>query len=148
MYSKKFFVHTFGDSHCNGAFGSFRKIKRHHLGAILCYSFGRDKLNRLNIKDYNVKENDICIFSFGEIDCRCHIKKHITEEKSYQNIIDEMIKNYFIAIDLNVKQYNNIIVYVYNVIPVPQVFNTWIDDGYPFIGSDKDKILYYILTKK
>ena len=145
MFNKKT-VHTFGDSHCNGAFESFTTIKRHHLGPVLCYSFGRDKLNRLNIKNYNVKERDICIFSFGEIDCRCHIKKYIRNDKTYQEIIDEIIENYFIAIYLNVKQYNNLTVYVYNVVPVPQLFNTWNDEGYPFIGDDEERknyVLYF-----
>jgi hypothetical protein len=139
-------VHTFGDSHCNGAFESFKSIKRHHLGAILCHSFGREKLNRLNIKDYDVKENDTCIFSFGEIDCRCHIKKHITQNKSYKNIIDEIVQNYFNAIEINIKQYNNLNIYVYNVVPVPQLFNTWNDEGYPFIGTDEERksfVLYF-----
>jgi hypothetical protein len=50
-------------------------INIHHLGVVLCYSIGIGGLNRINIKNFNVEDRDIVIFSFGEIDCRCHIKK-------------------------------------------------------------------------
>lgn len=135
-------IHTFGDSHCNGAFGSMKCINLNHIGPVLCYSFGKEKLDRLNIKNYNVKDNDICIFSFGEIDCRCHIGKHITENKDYKNIIDSIIMDYFIAIDTNIKQFNNLTVFVYNILPVPQIHNTWNDNGFPFVGTDEERKEY------
>jgi hypothetical protein len=139
-------IHTFGDSHGCGSFGVFENIKINQLGAILCYSFGREKLKRLNIKNHGVEENDSCIFSFGEIDCRCHIKKHVTDEKTYQSIIDELVINYFEAVYENVLQYKNINVYIYNVVPPPQIENTWNDHGYPFIGTDEERknyVLYF-----
>ena len=139
-------IHTFGDSHCCGAFGVFKSIQIHHLGPILCYSFGKNKLNKLNIINYNVKENDTCIFSFGEIDCRCHINKHITLTNTYQTIIDNIIINYFDAIKQNILQYKHINTIIYNVIPPPQIYNTWIDSEYPFIGSDEERknyVLYF-----
>ena len=134
-------IHTFGDSHCTeacGVFGVFN-IQRHHLGPILCYSFGKEKLNRLNIKNYNIQENDTCIFTFGEIDCRNHINTYISSTNTYQNIIDNMIDNYFIAIDLNVKQYNRITVYVYNVIPPANI--QW-QYPYPYKGSNEERLQY------
>jgi len=48
-------IYTFGDSHAyNGweVIDTYKlKINMHNIGAKLCYSFGRDKLNCLNIKD-------------------------------------------------------------------------------------------------
>ena len=110
-------IHTFGDSHaCNG-WGTL--IEKHHLGPILAYSFGKEKLNRCDISKYNVKNGDTIIFCFGEIDCRCHVHKHINETITYENIIDNIIENYFEAIRLNVKnsQLKLKNVCIYNVVP-------------------------------
>ena len=92
-------IHTIGDSHSvNGWSG----IIQHHLGAVLCYSFGKEKLNRCNIRNFNIKDGDTIVFYLGEIDCRCHIHKHITETTTYQDIINNIVDNYFEAIELNV----------------------------------------------
>ena len=74
-------IHTFGDSHSYSGWERIKNIKIniHHLGPILAYSFGRDGLSRNNIANscFNVNENDIVIFCFGEIDCRGHVHKHL-----------------------------------------------------------------------
>jgi hypothetical protein len=143
-------IYTFGDSHAyNGweVIDTYKlKINMHNIGAKLCYSFGRDKLNCLNIKDYNVRDNSIVIFCFGEIDCRCHIYKHISPEKSYETIIDEIVKNYFIAVEENVKQFNKLKVAIYNVVPPVQRHNTGENPEYPYLGLDderKEYVLYF-----
>ena len=90
-------IHTFGDSHsCNG-WRDIPNIKMHHLGAKLCFSIGRDGINIKN-KRYKVNVGDTVIFCFGEIDCRCHIRKHITESADYKQIIDAIVNNYFTQI--------------------------------------------------
>jgi len=97
-------IHTFGDSHASNIHSGWKhcdNIKAHHLGPILCYSFGKEILNRCNIENFNIKDNDSVIFSFGEIDCRCHIHKHITTVKYYKMIIDELVNNYIHAIKIN-----------------------------------------------
>ena len=82
-------IHTFGDSHARGDTGKrcsiagwqyCDNVAAHWLGAILCYSFGKENLDRCNISDekYNVKDGDSVVFSFGEIDCRCHINKQLS----------------------------------------------------------------------
>jgi hypothetical protein len=134
-------IHTFGDSHTYNLNQSDNVIQ-HHLGAILCYSFGRDKLERINIKHYNVNEGDTIIFSFGEIDNRCHVYKYINENKTYKDVINEIVINYFLAISENVKQYQHLNVWIYNVVPPPSITNTWIDTGYPFLGSDTERKNY------
>jgi hypothetical protein len=92
-------IHTFGDSHSHtGWIG----VEMHWLGPVLCYSFGKEKLNRCDISKKNIKHGDTVIFCFGEIDVRNHIKKHITDTVTYQDIIDSLVKNYFDAIELNV----------------------------------------------
>ena len=81
-------IHTIGDSH--SSFG-LTGIIQHHLGPVLCYSFGKEKLNRCDIRKFNIKDGDTIVFCFGEIDCRCHIHKHITETTRYQDIINNIV---------------------------------------------------------
>ena len=52
--------------------------------------------------------NGYVLFCFGEIDCRNHVHKHINEDRSYKDIIDDLVCNYFISINKNVKQYKSI----------------------------------------
>ena len=143
-------IHTFGDSHADGShshWGYIRlpniNIKTHHLWGKLMYTFGKSGYNVLNIKNYDVCENDIVIFCFGEIDCRNHVHKHITDEYSYKDIINDIVYNYFNAIKQNVEQYKNIKTCVYNVIPPTRGFNNGSDHPYPFLGSDDERKMYY-----
>jgi len=100
-------IHTFGDSHSYFGWDNIPNVKIHHLGPKLCYSIGRDGINikdnsnvcsfgknGITIKDNAVvKENDVVIFCFGEIDCRCHVHKYITPTNtSKQNSITIMNK--------------------------------------------------------
>jgi len=110
----------------------------HHLGPKLCYSFGRDKLNLLNIKNYNVNEGDSVIFCFGEIDCRSHIYRYENNILSAEEIIDNMIENYFLAIFENISQFKYIKVFVYNVVPPADITK---------IMEDKDEIDKHVYTK-
>lgn len=80
-------IHTFGDSHASDIHSGWKdcdNIKAHHIGSILCYSFGKNNLKRCNIRRFNINDGDSVIFCFGEIDCRCHIHKHITNSRSYK----------------------------------------------------------------
>lgn len=140
-------IHTFGDSHSSFGFKDCNNIKVHWLGPILCYSFGKN-FNRCNINNYGIKNNDSVIFCFGEIDCRCHIHKHITTTKSYKIIIDEIIDNYINAIKINLEnckvKLKNIC--IYNIVPPTQKYNTYENPDYPYNGSDEERksyILYF-----
>ena len=117
---------------------------------MLCYSFGKEKLNRCDISKFNVKNGDTVIFCFGEIDCRCHIHKHITNIKSYKMIIDETVYNYIDAIKININKCNvkfkNIC--IYNVVPPIQKYNKVEKLHYPYLGSDEERKKYVIYFNK
>jgi hypothetical protein len=136
-------IHTIGDSH---SFNGWSGIINHHLGALLCYSFGKAKLNRCDIRNFNIKDGDTIVFCLGEIDCRCHIHKHITETTIYQDIINNIVDNYFEAIELNVStsqiKLKNIC--VYNVVPPIQKYNTWENSEYPYLGTDEERKQYVL----
>ena len=150
-----FKIHTFGDSHADGKHSHWGYIRipnvniiTHHLGGKLMYSFGRLGLNLLNIKNYNVNENDTVIFCFGEIDCRNHIHKHITTENNYESIIDNLVISYFNAINENVKLFKKINVCVYNVVPPSRGFKVDDSHPYPFLGSDEERKTYTLYMNK
>ena len=131
-------IHTTGDSH---SYHGWSGIISHHLGPVLCYSFGKEKLNRCNIHNFNIKDGDSIVFCFGEIDCRCHIHKHITDTTTYQDIINNIVDNYFEAIELNIftSQIKLKNIYVYNVVPPIQKYNTIENSEYPFLGTDEER---------
>lgn len=138
-------IHTIGDSHC---YHGWSNIISHYLGALLCYSFGKEKLNRIDIRNYNIKDGDTIIFCLGEIDCRCHIHKHITDKITYENIIDNIINDYIDAIELNinVSQIKLKNICIYNVIPPVYKNNTPNNFEFPYLGTDnerKEYILYF-----
>lgn len=136
-------IHTIGDSHSVHPWNKIDNIIIHHQGPKLCYSIGRDGINLTNL---NIKENDLLIFCFGEIDCRCHIIKYITETKTYKDIIDEIVNNYFIAIHKAVSELNiKVNVSIYNVVP-PLFAYSLGNPEYPHLGTNEQRkqfVLYF-----
>ena len=134
-------IHTTGDSH---SYFGWKNIVNHHLGPVLCYSFGQRKLDICDLRNFNLKEGDTIIFCLGEIDCRCHIHKHVTETHTYQEIISKIVNDYFDAINLNVSLLNVKLrkVCVYNIPPPAEKHNTSENPECPFRGSDEERKQY------
>lgn len=141
-------IHTIGDSHSHNGWNEI--IQSHHLGPVLCYSFGKEKLHRCDIRNFDIKDGDTIVFCLGEIDCRCHIHKHITDTKTHQDIINNIVDDYFEAIELNVSisQIKLKNVCVYNIVPPVQKCNVWEDPGYPYLGSDEERKKYVLYFNK
>lgn len=136
-------IHVIGDSHASNIHSGWKHCKNiisHHIPGTLCFSFGRDKLKRCNIKNYNINNGDVIIFCFGEIDCRNHVKKYITPTNTYKNIIDNIIKNYIDAININLRQITkDVKVCIYNVIPPVPYIKLNSSHPFPFLGSDNER---------
>ena len=151
-------IHTFGDSHASNTISGWKDcndIITHHLGAKLCYTFGREILNLCDIRKYDINDGDSLIFCFGEIDCRCHVHKHITATTPYRNVIDSIIDSYITAININI--YNSDInfknICIYNFVPPIERYNTYENIEQPYLGSDQERkqyVLYFnqILREK
>lgn len=143
-------IHTFGDSHCKFGWNNVENVIHHHIGPKLCYTFGKGKLNTLNINSFNINNGDSIVFCFGEIDCRCHIHKHISHDNAYTIIIDEIVNNYCEAIKVNLNnakfKFKNIC--IYNVVPPVEKYNTKENKEYPFIGSDEERKMYVLYFNK
>jgi hypothetical protein len=140
-------IHTIGDSH---SYFGWSNVINHHLGPLLCYTFGKEKLKRCDIRNFNLSNDDIVIFCLGEIDCRCHIHKYINLSLSYFDIIDDIIKNYFESIKLNIEVSKLKLkhICVYNVVPPVQKCNTLENLEYPFLGSDDERKNYVLYFNK
>jgi hypothetical protein len=140
-------IHTIGDSH---SYFGWSGIINHHLGPVLCYSFGKEKLNRCNICNFNIKDGDTIVFCLGEIDCRCHVNKHVSPSVSYQDIINNIVNNYFEAIALNIDtaQIKLKNVCVYNVVPTVEKHNTSENSAFPYLGSDEERKQYVLYFNK
>lgn len=139
--------HTVGDSHATKRYSLWNftiddmPIVDHYLPGKLMYTFGKGKLSVANIKTMGVQDNDYVCFCFGEIDCRNHVHKHVTSTRSYQQIVDELVKDYFEAIIQNVSQYRDLSVLVFNIPPPARAFQ--IHGDFPFLGTDEQRQLYY-----
>jgi len=131
----KMVIHTFGDSHSYNGWPSY--IKTHHLGSKLCFSIGRD-----GIDITGVNNGDTIIFCFGEIDCRCHIHKHISAEKPYTQIIDTIVNSYFEKIAQAIKSYANLTTVIYNVVPVLEQYKNEEPTNYRYCGTDEERKTY------
>lgn len=138
-------IHTIGDSH--GSNGWPIEIKQHYVEGLLCYSFGKDKLQRIDIRNYDIKDGDTVIFCLGEIDCRCHIYKHISDTLTYKDIINNIVQHYFEAIKLNIDvskiKLKNVC--VYNVVPPIDKDNfKYHNHLYPHLGNNDERKMYTI----
>jgi hypothetical protein len=138
---------VYGDSH--GSVGWPGECLQHYYGPLLCYTLGKKKFEVLNISIFeDIEDGDVGIFCFGEIDCRCHIKKHIEENNTYQQIIDDLVSNYLETVKLNVEKANKkMYVYIYNVVPPSREKDVNFNHPeFPFVGTDeerKDYTLYF-----
>lgn len=141
------YIHTIGDSH---SINGWEGVITHHIGPTLCYSFGMQKLDRIDISKFNINDGDTIVFSLGEIDCRCHVHKYITDVLKYETIIDNIIYNYFEAININLInaniKLNNIC--IFNIVPPVQKDTVLEDPDYPFLGTDEERKTYVLYFNK
>lgn len=138
-------LHTYGDSHAS-EWGAWDKlgipgldVRINHIQGKLMYSFGRDMMEVVS----GVRDGDMVVFCFGEIDCRCHINKY---EPQWEKVVDDIVDKYFRAIEKNVKNLN-VTTFVYNVVPplereLPENLHTEIGNLLPSLGSDEDRKRY------
>lgn len=160
-------IHVFGDSHARLSFCSEdcpedvfiypltekngiipHQFVIHWLGPVTMHRVGRDGLGGLDIRNYGVKEGEIAIFSYGEIDTRAHIiKQRDLYGRELTEIVDTLTNLYCDTIVANKKLFKNIICIVSSVIP--PVRGHYRDDSEQVIyGSLTDRTLVNGLLNK
>ena len=160
-------IHTVGDSHSYNGWDALPNIITHHLGPRLCFSIGRDGIDLRKFYDDNdivnlnngivdsrklndilglgkVNEGDTVVFCFGEIDCRCHIHKYVSEDRNYKDIINNIVDKYFIQIKKAVDTFTSLQTAVYNVVPPVKKEYIVENEEYPQLGTDEERKQYVV----
>lgn len=138
-------IYIFGDSHAKF---SFRDLKLPHQNcyevSVTMHRVGRDQI----IPNFNgavYTSDDILIFGFGEVDCRCHISRQISAGRNEQEIMNELVQKYFDCIRNNVSKFKAIV--VTGIIP-PTERNDYesrygpITHEFPFVGTDEQRVSF------
>jgi hypothetical protein len=142
-------IHTFGDSHCRAGWNNIKNLYASTFGPMLCYTFATNGINISNLKDLNlIQEGDIVIFCFGEIDCRCHIHKYISDNISYTHVIDYIVDTYIKQIKLTVEPFTNIKTCVYNIVPPVEKDSIIQSNDFPCLGTDDERQKYVLYFNK
>ncbi len=130
-------VAVIGDSH-SWAFQNIPDCRICHIGPVTMYRVGRDGLNGLNIRRFDVREGDVVVYVFGEIDVRCHIcKQEELYNRDKKEIVESLAKNYIKTVMDNKSQYNNLVSVVYNVIPP---LDLDLSEEFPVWGTIEERV--------
>ncbi len=141
-------IHVIGDSHGSYCFTNVLPVKTkkersvwklpfsiHWLGPVTMFRIGRDGID---LKKLKVRDQDLAVFVFGEIDVRCHIEKQSTiQNKTLESIVEELATRYVKAIVSNRKNFKQLRFVVCLVVPpTDRAFNA----KFPIYGELKTRI--------
>ncbi len=93
----------------------------------------------------DVKKNDCIILSYGEVDSRMHIHKNTSPSKSYVEVIEDILQNYFAAIKIIADTYPETTISIFNVVPPkkdPFKTHKEMKGVYEFIGTSAERKSY------
>ena len=150
-------VFIIGDSHANWGFSNMGQ-----LGYLFAYndeikipfhihwtpSVTMQEVNQhgLNIAHYGVRENDIAVFVFGEVDVRYNIgRQRDHDHRDLNEILDSLVVNYIRVVSNNKKHYNIVYCIVMEVMPPSAYYYAQA----PFYGTIEDRVyITHELNKK
>lgn len=114
---------------CNDFFGEYLKV-------------AKPEYKHMPLPLDEIKENDIVIFVFGEIDIRTHYGKQIIKGRNKNDILNNLVGNYIDTILLNFIEYPNVKFGVQSVTPPTddKNYREAINKEYPTTGPVKDRI--------
>lgn len=127
-------IYTVGDSHAIHAWLKIPGVSARSVGPMLMHSFNEARAAHI-IQD--IPEEGIIVFSWGEIDCRCHVKKH----EPWKETVDKLAADY-IATILEMTKNSGQEVWVYNVLPPPRKGTFIESEGFPLVGTDEERLAY------
>jgi len=117
-------------------------IAVHHLGPRLMHSFSLEATHMSSFSD--VVNGDWICFCLGEIDARCHIKRHTNSITSYHAVIDALVARYDTKLIEIAHLFDSITVCVFMIPPPPKEEKVCSNDwGYfPLCGTDQERLEY------
>lgn len=146
-------IYIYGDSH--GRF-NFSNLPRAHVNksvnAITMHRIGRDQ----QIVSFDCKTDlgsgqNVFFFAYGEIDCRCHIKRRLEIGEKLDDVIDRLASQYLKCIEKEITLYKAIIVCAVNPTTNQKDFEAihgCIDHEFNFQGTDEERILFTTLLNE
>lgn len=134
-------IHTIGDSHCQNGWRDLHlpmlKIKMNWQGPKTMHGVATNGLKNL-AKACDVGDGEIVVFSYGEIDCRCHIHKHGGIASA-----QELAEKYLDAVaSCRELHGGNPIVWIQGIIPPPRKAEGKDNPNMPFEGTDEERLAY------
>lgn len=131
-------VHVIGDSH-SSEFSKIPGCVIHWLGPITMHRVGRDGLSFVNLRNLGVLEGQAVVFSFGEIDARCHIGKQCDlNNRNLDEVIDTLATKYIQTILQNRQLYTRLTCIVYSVTPPT---NIAYNPQFPYYGTLAERVM-------
>jgi len=139
-------IYIYGDSH---AFFSFKNLKLDHKSfhrfSVTMFRICRDNIV-INFDKDIIEKDDIIVLSYGEVDCRCHVQRQINLGINEDDVINNLVTNYFKTIKNNTENINAKIIIVGVIPPIKQceheIIHGPIRHEFPFVGSDEDRVRY------
>ena len=138
----------YGDGHANHGFKNLSiPYNDYHDSSVSMHRVGRyNTIVNLNNNDHD--SNSIICLVYGELDCRSIIQRHIDMGRDENDVISDLVINYFLTIARNIQISKKIIVTA--IIPPTRQNEYETEHGpilgeFSFVGSDEDRVRY---TKK
>lgn len=132
-------IHIYGDSHgwCCFRFLTLPNMN-HSKPKITMHRIGRDNVI-VNFNKDDIREKDIIVLTYGEIDCRVHVNKQVDLGRNEDDVIHDLVKNYFRTIKNNLS-HMNVTVVIVGVMPQTKSsdYNEPFDNE--IIGKEEDRI--------
>lgn len=151
-------IHFIGDSHIYCCFTNTHKMSIHDEISIFSYNYNNIPVMMIpfyfhcfpgrtmfrvgrdgnNLKDYGIKQNDIVVYMFGEIDVRRHIGKQRDQNgRQLNEVINTLVNSYINTIkqDLNICKLRSCI-----IVSVMPPTNINFAPVHPFYGPLEDRI--------
>lgn len=146
-------IYIYGDSHANYCFKNLPITHlKYHENSITMFRIGRDNLIVKFNKEDIAADAATIVFSYGEIDCRCHIHRQKELGRDEDDIIYELVNNYINTIKNNTDGLDANIFIVAVIPPTKQsdyeLLYGQITHEYPFLGSDADRVRYTSKTNR
>lgn len=137
-------VYIYGDSHARTSFKNLElPCVNKSEPSITMFRVGRDNtiINQTNYHNHD----DIVCFTYGEVDCRCHIGRQVESGRDENDVCYELVDNYFRTIKNKVGDYKQIIIVA--IIPTTcqeefEKLNGPITHQFPFVGTDEERVRY------
>lgn len=130
-------IFVIGDSHVK-AFQTIPDCQIKHLGPRTMHRVGRDGFDVAELVELGIRDRSIIVYSFGEIDVRCHVgRQRDLNQRDEKEILHTLARKYLEAIVQSRSHFRHLTQIVYNI--VPPTDNTPNPD-YPIYGSLEERV--------